>query len=121
MNHAVHEDRLWFQNNPYALVRFRPAAPGEFTPLYAMGEQPPSFHPSVCRPSAPLRWVAVIDLMRLAGSPPADPEEARVRLRIRIPAIRSFKRQEKAKAELLNAVAAELQENIAAEQTAIAA
>ena len=64
MHHAVREDRLWFQNNPVALVRFRTASPGEFTPLYAMGEQPPCFRPSVCRPSAPLRWVAVVDLMR---------------------------------------------------------
>ena len=121
MLHAVSEDRLWFQNNPVALVRFRTASPGEFTPLYAMGEQPPCFRPSVCRPSAPLRWVAVVDLMRLAGSPMADPEEATIRLRLRIPAIRSFRRQEKAKAELLDAVAAELLNNLASEQTAVAA
>ena len=101
MHHAVREDRLWFQNNPVALVRFRMASPGEFTPLYAMGEQPPSFRPSICKPTAPLRWVAVVDLMRVAGSPMADPEEATIRLRLRIPAIRSFRRQEKAKAELL--------------------
>ena len=121
MHHAVREDRLWFQNNPVALVRFRTASPGEFTPLYAMGEQPPFFRPSVCRPSAPLRWVAVIDLMRLVGSSWADPEEPTARLRLRIPAIRSFKGQEKAKAELLDAVAAELLEHMESEQTAIAA
>ena len=121
MHHAVREDRLWFQNNPVALVRFRMASPGEFTPLYAMGEQPPSFRPSVCKPTAPLRWVAVVDLMRLAGPALANTEEATVRLRLRIPAIRSFRRQEKAKAELLNAVAAELLDNISSEQSAIAA
>ena len=121
MHHAVREDRLWFQNNPVDLVRFRLASPGEFTPLYAMGEQPPFFRPSMCRPGAPLHWVAVVDLMRLAGSPLADPEEATIRLRLRIPAIRSFRRQEQAKAELLDAVAAELLDNVAAEQTAIAA
>ena len=121
MHNAVHEDRLWFQNNPVALVRFRTASPGEFTPLYAMGEQPPFFRPSVCRPSAPLRWVAVIDLMRLAGSPLADPNEPTARLRLRIPAIRSFKGQEKAKAELLDAVAAELLDELESEQTGIAA
>ena len=33
MHHAVREDRLWFQSNPVALVRFRTASPGEFTPL----------------------------------------------------------------------------------------
>ena len=81
MHHAVREDRLWFQNNPDAIVRFRSAAPGEFTPLQAVGEQPPLFRPSLCRASAPLRWVAVVDLMRLparqistAPSPPFDCE-----------------------------------------------
>ena len=121
MHHAVREDRLWFQNNPVALVRFRMASPGEFTPLYAMGEQPPSFRPSICKPTAPLHWVAVVDLMRMAGSPMADPEKATIRLRLRIPAIRSFRRQEKAKAELLDAVAAELLKNHASEQAAVAA
>ena len=86
-----------------------------------MGEQPPFFRPSVCRPSAPLRWVAVVDLMRLAGSALADPNEPTARLRLRIPAIRSFKGQEKAKAELLDAVAAELLDNIASEQSTVAA
>lgn len=121
MHHAVRKDRLWFQNNPVALVRFRTASPGEFTPLYAMGEQPPSFRPSICKPTAPLRWVAVVDLMRLVGSPLADPEETTVRLRLRIPAIRSFRRQEQAKSELLDAVAAELLDNVEPEQNAIAA
>ena len=121
MHHAVREDRLWFQQNPVALVRFRTASPGEFTPLYAMGEQPPFFRPSVCRPSAPLRWVAVVDLMRLAGSQWTDPNEPTARLRLRIPAIRSVKGQEKAKAELLDAVAAELLDKLESEQSAIAA
>ena len=121
MHHAVREDRLWFQNNPVALVRFRTASPGEFTPLYAMGEQPPSFRPRICKPTSPLRWVAVVDLMRLAGSPPTDPEETTVRLRLRIPAIRSFKRQEQAKAELLEAIAAELLDNVEPEGSSIAA
>ena len=121
MHHAVREDRLWFQHNPVALVRFRTASPGEFKPLHAIGEQPPCFRPSVCRPSAPLNWVAVVDLMRLAGSQSADPEEATVRLRLRIPAIRSFRRQEKAKAELLDAIAAELLDTLEPEHTGIAA
>ena len=121
MHHSVQEDRLWFQNNPVALVRFRTASPGEFTPLYVMGEQPPSFRPSICNSTAPLRWVAVVDVMRLAGSQFADPDEPTVRLRVRIPAIRSFRRQEKAKAELLEAITAELLENIWSEQTVIAA
>ena len=121
MHHAVRDDRLWFQTNPAAIVRLRNASPGEFTPLVSMGEKPPFFRPSVCRPGAPLRWVAVVDLIRLAGSSGADPEEPTARLRLRIPAIRSFKGQEKAKAELLDAVAAELLEHMESEQTAIAA
>ena len=121
MHHAVREDRLWFQNNPVDLVRFRLASPGEFTPLYAMGEQPPFFRPSMCRPGAPLRWVAVVDLMRLAGSHLAGPDEPTARLRLRIPAIRSFRRQEKAKAELLDAIATELLEKLESDQTTIAA
>ena len=121
MHHAVRDDRLWFETNPVAIVRFRNASPGEFTPLVSMGENPPFFRPSICRPGAPLRWVAVVDLMRLAGSSLADPEEPTVRLRLRIPAIRSCKGREKAKVELLDAVAAELLEQLESDQTAIAA
>ena len=121
MHHAVREDRAWFQNHPGVLIRFRTASPGEFTPLYAVGEQPPFFRPSVCRSSAPLRWVAVVDLMRMAGAPSTDSETRTARLRIRIPAIRSFKRQEAAKTELLNAIAAEMLKDLESEQTAFAA
>lgn len=121
MHHAVRDDRLWFQTNPVDIVRFRTTSPGEFTPLVSMGKKPPFFRPSMCRPGAPLRWVAVVDLMRLAGSSLADPEEPTARLRLRIPAIRSFKGQEKAKAELLDAIAAELLAQLEPEQTVIAA
>ena len=68
-----------------------------------------------------MHWVAVVDLMRLAGCLLTDPEEPTARLRLRIPAIRSFKGQEKAKAELMDAIAAELLEQLESEQTAIAA
>lgn len=121
MHHALSDDRLWFQCNPVAIVRFRNVFPGEFTPLVSMGEKPPFFRPSVCRPGAPLRWVAVVDLMRLAGSSLANPEKASARLRLQIPAIRSSRGQEKAKAELLNAVSAELLDYLEADQTVIAA
>ena len=121
MHHAVRDDRLWFRTNPVAIVRFRTASPGEFTPLISIGEKPPFFRPSMCRAGAPLRWVAVVDVMRLAGSSLTDPEEPTARLRLRIPAIRSFKGKEKAKAELLNAVAAELLEQLESEETVIAA
>ena len=121
MASAIQEDRLWFQSNPSAIVRFRSASDGEFNPLEAVGATPPSFRPSFCRANAPLRWVAVVDLMRLAGSTSTDPEEPTARLRLQIPAIRSTKRQQKAKAELLDAVAAELLEQFESEQTPMAA
>ena len=121
MHSAVREDRLWFRSNPVAIVRFRNASAGEFTSLHSIGEKPPFFRPSMCRKNAPLRWVAVVDLMRLAGSSLTDPEEPTARLRLRIPAIRSLKGQEKAKAELLDAVAAELLDHLESEQTSIAA
>ena len=46
MHHAVRDDRLWFQTNPAAIVRFRNASPGEFTPLVSMGDKPPFFGPA---------------------------------------------------------------------------
>ena len=121
MHHALSDDRLWFQGNPVAIVRIRNAFPGEFNPLVSMGEKPPFFRPSFCRPGAPLRWVAVVDLMRLAGSSLAKCEMASARLRLQIPAIRNSREQEKAKAELLNAVSAELLEYLEADQTVTAA
>ena len=118
---ALRQDRCWFQTNPSAIVRFRSASDGEFTPLQAKGAVPPSFRPSFCKANAPLRWVAVVDLMRLAGSPSTQPDEPTIRLRLQIPAIRSTKRQQKAKAELLDAIAAELLERLESEQSPIAA
>ena len=108
MHHAIREDRVWFQQNPLAIVRFRPTELGEFSPLQAIGEQPPVFRPSICRPGAPLRWVAVVDLMRLAGASNQEATETTARLRLRIPAIRRTQRQKKAEDELLDAVCAEL-------------
>jgi len=108
MHQAVREDRLWFQKHPAAMVRFRNAVPGEFMPLDAIGEHPPFFRPSISGANAPLHWVAVVDLMRLAGETDADQAEPTARLRLRIPAIRSKQRRQKAQEELLEAVAAEL-------------
>ena len=121
MKSAIRKDRLWFQRNPSAIVRFRSASDGEFTPVRAMGATPPSFRPSFCRANAPLRWVAVVDLMRLAGSTSTHPKEPTARLRLQIPAIRSAERQQKAKAEILDAVASELLELLESEQTPLAA
>ena len=121
MHHAVREDRLWFQNNPKAIVRFRSAAPGEFVHLEAIGEEPPVFRPSVCRATAPLRWVAVVDLIRLAGSTDPVQTEPTIRLRLRVPALHSTQRLQKAEEELLDAIAAELFESLECEQAAVAA
>ena len=118
---SIWQDRCWFQTNTSAIVRFRAASEGEFTQLQAIGATPPSFRPSFSRANAPLSWVAVVDLMRLAGPPSTQPDEPTVRLRLQIPAIRSAKRQQKAKAELLEAIAAELLEHLESEQNPLAA
>ena len=121
MHHAVREDRLWFQNNPDALVRFRTASPGEFTPLFERGEQPPFFRPSICRPTAPLRWVAVVDLMRLVDNGARGTGEPTARLRLRVPALRTPDRRRRAEQELKKAVAAELLASLEGEFGTIAA
>ena len=118
---AVKTDRIWFQNNPSAIVRFRTAARDEFAPLIATGSTPPAFHPSICKPDAPLRWVAVVDLMRLAGETNLQQEDPTLRLRLQIPAVRSLKRQKQVEDELLNAIAEELLDAIDAEEPTIAA
>ena len=91
---AVRQDRLWFQQNPNAIVRFRTKSEGEFAPLHAVGEQPPVFKPSICRANAPLRWVAVVDLMRLAGEESVARAIPNMSVRMRVKAIYSSKRIE---------------------------
>ncbi len=110
MSNAIRQDRLWFQSNPSAIVRFRAPADGEFNPLLNTGETPPEFRPSLCKPDAPLRWVAVVNLMRLAGEMRVQTHEPTLRLRLRIPAVRSLKAQKQVEDELLDAIAAELLE-----------
>ena len=110
MHQAVREDRRWFENHPCAIVRFRRAMEGEFTPLTSIGEKAPIFRPTVCRPCAPLLWVAVVDLMRLVGSRPIARDGPTARLRLRIPAIRSAHRRKIVEKELLTAIAEELLE-----------
>ena len=108
MGSAVKADRIWFENNPSAIVRFRTASQGEFAPLIATGSTPPTFHPSICKRNAPLRWVAVVDLIRLAGQTDRQQENPTLRLRLQIPAVRSLKRQKQVEDELLEAIAEEL-------------
>ncbi len=108
MSRAIQRDRIWFLKNQSAIVRFRPVDLNEFAPLHAVGEVPPAFHPSICKQDAPLRWVAVVDLTRLSGQTSASPDDSTLRLRLRIPEIRSLKRRKQVEEELLNAIAAEL-------------
>ena len=109
MHQAVRDDRLWFQRHPTAIVRFRKLAPGEFAPLQQHGEEAPSFRPSFSKTTAPLSWVAVVDLMQLLGANgESDATTPCARLRLRTPALRSTDHRQAAKQELMEAVAAEL-------------
>ena len=108
MHHAVRDDRLWFHRHPAAVVRFRASAKGEFDPLTQHGETPPTFRPSVSHADAPLKWVAVVDLMQLLGTSSGLPNDPGVRLRLQTPAIPLAEHQRAAKQELMDAVAAEL-------------
>ena len=121
MHPAVHDDRIWFQSNPSAVVRFRRAVAGEFQAVIDHGGDAPIFRPSFCRSEAPTRWVAVVDLMRLVDTGDLEPDEPTARLRLKVPALRSNDRQRRAEQELKQAIAAELLENLDADAGTIAA
>ena len=108
MHPAVRNDRIWFQNNPVEVVRFRKAVSGEFQAATNHGRDVPVFRPAFCRPEAPTRWVAVVDLMRLIEAGEVAADEPTARLRLRIPALRSTNRKRLAEQELKQAIAAEL-------------
>jgi len=112
MHPAVRDDRIWFQNNPAEVVRFRRAVSGEFRAVANHGGEVPVFRPAFCRPEAPTRWVAVVDLMRLVDAGDLKPNEPSARLRLRIPALRTIDRRRRAKRELTQAIAAELLANL---------
>ena len=121
MHPAVRDDRIWFQNNPSAVVRFRRAVAGEFQAIADHGGEVPVFRPAFCRPEAPTRWVAVVDLMRLVDTGDLEPDEPTARLRLRIPAMRSIDRRRRAERELTQAIAAELLANLEAHTGKVAA
>ena len=121
MHHAVREDRIWFQNNPTAVVRFRRAFPGEFQAVANHGGEVPVFRPTFCRPEAPAHWIAVVDLMRLIEAGEVAPNEPTARLRLRIPALRSIDRKRRAEQELKEAIAAELLANLERDTDTVAA
>ena len=121
MHPAVRDDRIWFQNNPSAVVRFRRAVTGEFQAIANHGGEAPIFRPSFCRTGAATRWVAVVDLMRLVDTGDVEPDEPTARLRLRIPALRSVARKRRAEQELKKAIAAELLASLEADCGAFAA
>ena len=121
MHPAVRDDRIWFQNNPAEVVRFRRAVTGEFQALIDQGAEAPVFRPTFCRPEAPTRWVAVVDLMRLVDTGDLEPDEPTARLRLRIPAMRSVDRRRRAERELTQAIAAELLASLEADTSTVAA
>ncbi|MDO6351453.1 hypothetical protein Q3Y53_02755 [Synechococcus sp. YX-04-1] len=121
MHPAVRDDRIWFQNNPAAVVRFRKAIAGEFEAVANHGGGVPVFRPSFCRTKAPTRWVAVVDLMRLIETEQGDINEPTARLRLKIPALRSKNRKCLAERELKQAIAAELLASLETDNDTIAA
>ena len=121
MHPAVHDDRIWFRNNPSAVVRFRKIISGEFQALEDHGSKAPVFLPSFCRAETPTRWVAVLDLMRLIEPEAVEPNEPTVRLRLKVPALRSIHRRRRAEQELKKAVASELLADLETNTDAIAA
>ena len=121
MHPAVRNDRIWFQNNPAEVVRFRRAVSGEFQAVVNHGGEVPVFRPEFCRPEAPTHWVAVVDLMRLVDTGNLEADEPTARLRLKVPALRSNDRKRRAERELKQAIAAELLENLDADAGTIAA
>ena len=121
MHPAVREDRIWFQINPSAVVRFRRAVAGEFQAVTDHGGEAPIFRPSFCRSEAPTRWVAVVDLMRLVETGDLEPNEPTARLRLKVPALLSNDRKRRAEQELKRAIAAELLANLEGDAGTVAA
>ena len=121
MHPAVRDDRIWFKNNPTAVVRFRRGIADEFEAVANHGGEVPVFRPSFCRAEAPTRWVAVLDLMRLVNTRDVEPDEPTARLRMKIPALLSIDRQCRAEQELKQAIAAELLANLEEVSSAIPA
>ena len=121
MHSAVRDDRIWFQNNPSAVVRFRRTITGEFQAVANHGGDIPVFRPSFCRTEAPTRWVAVVDLMRLIEAGQVDKNEPTARLRLKIPSLRSKNRQSLAERELKQAIASELLASLEADTSTVAA
>ena len=98
-------DHRWFKRHPSRVVRFRSQISGEFDALRQDDREIPHYRPVGFRTNAPLNWVAVVDLQRLAGSFNA---EETMRIRLQTCAIRSDAMQRLVGEELAEAIAAEL-------------
>ncbi len=81
-------DKQWFERYPMRLVRFRPERRADFELFTLQGQEPPAFIPDGLDPTAPLSWVAVVDVLRATGLP-AAPHHGAIRTRIRTVPIRS--------------------------------
>ena len=63
-------DRMWFDQHPQAIVRFRRQRTEEFEALHNQGLQVPAFKPSFATTNQEnLTWVAVVDLLQLLQVP----------------------------------------------------
>ena len=120
MHPAVRDDRIWFESNPSAVVRFRRAVAEEFEAVANHGGEVPVFRPSFCRPEAPTRWVAVVDLVRLVDTGDWATDKPTARLRLKVPALRSSDRKRRAGEELKQAIAAELLSYLEADAETVA-
>lgn len=106
---TVLSDRLWFNRNPYAVVRFRKERDNEFANLRTQGHEPPVFTPNLCeRNNQTLTWVAVVDLLQLMKEAPFNGDGSRMRLRMRTIPLRTSKQRSSARKELIYLVAKEL-------------
>jgi len=107
MQSAIANDRIWFDQNPKEIVRFRPARNQEFQQFEEFEELPPTFIPSGYSETAPTNWVAVVEMMRMTATW-HGPFEGSLRLRICTVPIRSKANKAKAARELIKCISSEL-------------
>ena len=104
-------DRLWFEKNPSAVVRFRRQRAGEFSAVRTHGGEPPMFRPSFSNTTdETLTWVAVVDVFQLLQDCQAGRNGTRLRLRMRTIPLHRAQQRAQARKELMHALAEELLE-----------
>lgn len=112
---SLDSDRAWFARHPNALVRFRPERPGDFGLLRLQGEEPPAYVPEELDATAPLGWVAVVDVLKAIGLPS---DEGGLRCRMRTVPIRSRRLQAEMAEVFAIAVCQDVLAQLKAESTA---